>query len=563
MRFLVVLWLFFYGISWSQGKYPQDLFDTPLDIPVLLSGTFGELRPNHFHSGIDIKTQQREGLSVKAIANGYISRIKVSPWGFGKAVYITHENGTYTSVYAHLQKFSPEIESYIKALQYKKQSYEVEVYPNPEAFSLEKGVLIGYSGNTGGSQGPHLHFEIRDAAQKPLNPLLFGISVDDSTVPIVSEVYGYTLNESAQINQSNKKVLLNLNKQPDGSFLADKIYAEGKIGFGINTYDRQDLTINKNGVYAIKMTVNGTTYFSYDFETFSFNETRYINTLIDYSHYKTYKDRVQKLFANPPNPLSIYDQSIDDGIITVSDGFIYNVEIEVLDFHGNQQLIKIPVEGKKQTIVEKENILITDHFLRAAIDNSYDLDKASVFFPANTFYENFYINIHHTDSILTIHDPTVPAHKNFTVTFDISDYLDEEKQQLFIARLDEEEGLVYEGNSRRGNTISAKTRNLGQFIVTKDTIPPVVLAENFKKNQWLNNYRYLTLTIEDEQSGINDYTATIDDKWVLMEYEPKNNTLTYDFNDAELKGNKHLLKVVVVDNVGNSTTFNHTFFKKD
>ena len=267
--FLIVFFFIAFMLP-AQEKYPQDVFQSPLEIPLILAGTFGELRSNHFHSGIDIKTQQREGLPVLSIADGTITRIKVALWGYGKVLYVAHPNG-YTSVYGHLQKFAPEIEEYVKKVQYAKQSYEVEIFPDYGELKVSKGNVIAYSGNTGGSAGPHLHFEIRSSvSEKPTNPLLYGYEVRDATPPTLLGLFGYPLSDGALVNQSREKVQLNYSRQPDGTFLADKVTATGTIGFGINTFDRQDMAANKNGVYAVKQTINGRVYSEFDFETFSF-----------------------------------------------------------------------------------------------------------------------------------------------------------------------------------------------------------------------------------------------------------------------------------------------------
>lgn len=273
-----ILLLFSLIVS-GQENYPKDYFRSPMDIPIILAGTFGELRSNHFHSGIDIKTKQREGLPIYGIADGSVTRIKVSHWGYGKALYVAHPNG-YTSVYGHLQKFGPEIEEYIKKVQYEKQSYEVEVFPKYGELKITKGDVIAYGGNTGGSSGPHLHFEIRSSiSEKPTNPLLYGFDVRDATNPTLEKIYGYPLSENAVVNQSKEPIELNFKKMEDGSFLAEKVTATGTIGFGFIGYDRQDLAANRNGVYSVQQIVNGKPYTEYDFESFSFSETRLLNTL--------------------------------------------------------------------------------------------------------------------------------------------------------------------------------------------------------------------------------------------------------------------------------------------
>ncbi|TMU57149.1 M23 family metallopeptidase [Flagellimonas algicola] len=546
----------------AQEKYPQDTFQSPLDIPLVLAGTFGELRSNHFHSGIDIKTQRRQGLPVLAIADGTVTRIKVSLWGYGKALYVAHPNG-YTSVYAHLQKFGPEIESYIKDIQYKKQSFEVEVFPDYGELKVTKGSTIAYSGNTGGSSGPHLHFEIRSSVtEKPTNPLLYGYEVRDATNPTLLGLYGYPLSEDAVINQSARKIQLNFTKQTDGSFLADKISAIGNIGFGFNGFDRQDMAANKNGVYAVKQTVNGKVYSEYNFETFSFGETRYINTLIDYAHYGKFRQRIQKCFKESHNRLGIYKTLHNNGEITVKEGMSYTVELHISDIHGNQTKVIIPVEGKSEAPKIPKGDSKTENFIIANKPNNFDLGAAKVYFPANTFYKDFYIELEKGQDTVAIHNEQVAAHRNFTISFDASKYSGLDKKQLFIARLDDSQKPRYSKTFKRDGSFTTRTRTLGTYTLARDTIAPEIKARNFKEKQWLSNYSYLSLKISDDLSGVNSYNATLNGEWILMEYEPKTKTLTYNFDDKILDKTQCDLKVVVTDNVGNSSTFESTFFRK-
>lgn len=560
-RLACVFFLVLFYVN-GQEKYPKDVFRSPLDIPLILSGTFGELRSNHFHGGIDIKTQQRQGLPVYAIGDGTVTRIKVSLYGYGKALYIAHPNG-FTSVYAHLQKYGPKIQEYIKNVQYNKKNFEVEVFPEYGEIEVKKGDVIAYTGNTGGSAGPHLHFEIRNSVtEKPTNPLLYGLDVRDATDPTLVSLYGFPLSEGAHINQSEEKIQLNFTKQSDGTFLADKVTALGTIGFGFNGFDRQDLAANKNGVYSVKQTVNGNLYSYYNFETFSFGETRYINTLIDYAHYKKFRQRIQKLFKEPYNRLSIYKKLYLDGKLNVKQGLSYNVELLITDVHDNELKVIIPVEGKKESVKIPKQIVKSANFLKADKPNSFDLGMAKVFFPASTFYKDFYINLEKGEDTVTIHDESVAAHRSFTLNFDVSKYSKEEQKQLFIARLNDDLEPRYARTYKRENTFTTRTRSLGKYTLAKDTIAPKIKPRNFKENQWLNNYRYLSLQISDDLSGIKTYNATLNGKWILMEYEPKTKTITYNFDDNIVDQTQCNLKVVVTDNVGNTTTFEQTFFKK-
>ena len=546
----------------GQGTYPTDVFRPPLDIPIILAGTFGELRSNHFHSGIDIKTQQREGLAVYGVGDGTITRIKVALWGYGKVLYIAHPNG-YTSVYGHLQKFSPKIEAYIKKIQYEKKSYEVEVFPDYGELKIEKGEIIAYSGNTGGSSGPHVHFEIRNSvSEKPTNPLLYGIEVSDATNPILEKLFMYPLTKNARVNKSAERIQVNFTKQSDGTFLANKVHALGKIGVGFIGFDRQDMAANRNGIYAASLSVNGKTYTSYNFESFSFGETRYINTLIDYDYLGRYRQRIQKLFKSPGNRLNIYDELYNNGEIEIRDGLSYNLQLTIKDLEGNKITLKIPVEGKQEELkIPKEETKTSDYVI-AKKPNNYDLGGAKVYFPSNTFYEDFYIDLKKGADTVMIHRNTVPAHRNFTITFDATKYSTEEQKQLFIARLDSKLKPSYVSTYKRGDTFTSRTRNLGTYTLAKDTIAPKIRTKNFKEKQWLNNYKYLSLSISDDLSGVNTYAATLNGEWILMEYEPKRNTLTYNFDDKILNQKQCVLNVTVTDKVGITNTLTTTFFRK-
>ncbi len=559
--FLGILFLFS-TVSIGQEKYPKDIFQAPLDIPIVLAGTFGELRSNHFHAGIDIKTQRREGLPVYSIADGTVTRIKISHWGYGKALYVAHPSG-HTSVYAHLKKFGPEIEEYVKKAQYKKQSYEIELFPDYGELKIDKGSIIAYSGNSGSSAGPHLHFEIRNSVnEKPTNPLLYGYEVRDATNPSLIGLFGYPLSEDAVVNQSARKIQLSYNKQADGTFLADKINAIGTIGFGVNSFDRQDLAANKNGVYSVKQYVNGKLYSDYSFETFSFTETRYINTLIDYSHFGKLKQRIQKLFKEPSNRLSIYNTLHNNGKITIKEGLSYTVELIIGDYEGNEIKVVIPVEGKKEPIKVGKPDTKTENFIIASKPNNYDLGAAKVYFPANTFYEDFYLELEKGADTVAIHDNSIAAHRNFTISFDASPYAASERKQMFIARLSKKGSLIHHRTYKRDNSFTTRTRSLGQYTLAKDTVPPTIKPRNFKEKQWLSNYNYLSLEITDDFSGISTYSATLNGEWILMEYEPKKRTITYNFDDNILDKTQCDLKVIVTDNVGNTTTFEQTFFRK-
>ena len=246
----------------SQEKYPQNYFRNPLDIPIVLGGSFGELRSNHFHAGLDIKTQGKEGLNVYAVADGFISRIKIQQFGYGRAIYITHPNG-YTTVYGHLSKFADHIEEYVKSIQYKREKYATgNLYFKEDKFPLKKGEVFAFSGDTGGSGGPHLHYEIRNTkTENIINPLFFGIDVPDKKPPVFQGLKAYCLSDDARINQVKKNFQISIKNIGPGVYKAERISASGVISFGISTFDRFDKASNKNGIYSLEMFVNGKRFY--------------------------------------------------------------------------------------------------------------------------------------------------------------------------------------------------------------------------------------------------------------------------------------------------------------
>lgn len=556
---ILFLFVFFFG---NAQNYPKNYFDSPLKIPIVLSGTFGELRNNHFHSGIDIKTQGKEGLKIYAPADGYVSRIKVAQWGFGKALYINHPNG-YTTVYGHLQKFAPKIQKYVKSIQYKKESYATgNLFPKATKFPVKKGELIGYTGDTGGSGGPHLHYEIRDTASEHIiNPMFFGMVPKDTRAPQLNKAIVYALEESSRVNNSNQNETIVLKNNGNNNYSTQAITANGYIGFGVNVFDRLNGANNKNGIFSLEMKVNGERYYYHDVETFSFAESKYINLLIDYKHYAKFRSRVQKTHKVQGNKLNIYKDLVDNGKVYIEPGVNYNVEIIAKDFKGNSSTLKIPVRGvQNNTIFTK--IDTTAYKINAKEFNKFTKENVTIAFPKNTFYKDCYLDFEVKNGVAKVHEPNIPLDKRFTLTFDVSNYSEAEKKQLYIANINRKKYPRYQSTKKKANKFYTTSKTLGKYTLKKDTTKPKITLINFKNKQWISKLNLLKVRISDTGSGIKNYHATIDGKWVLMEFNHKRGILTYNFKDKKLVGSKHLFKLVVSDNVGNTKSLSATFFRK-
>jgi hypothetical protein len=559
---LRIFFLLLTAWSYAQQPYPEDYFQSPLDLPVQPSGTFGEVRSNHFHTGLDYRTEQKTGLPVHAAADGYVSRIKVSSYGYGTALYIDHPNG-YTTLYGHLEAYTSKIDSVVRAEQYKKQSFDVEMFFKPYEIPVTQGEVVALSGNSGSSGGPHLHFEYRDTKTEAIiNPLHFGLKklMKDTKAPDVKGLMVYPLSDAAVTGGSKKPYKLKLRLQKDGTYKADKILAKGKIGFSINTTDSSTGSTPNNGVYSVKTFYNEKPAFNYTFDTFAFSESRYSNNFIDYGYYYDTRQRFQKLFVTTPYPLSVIAGNTSNGQLEVVPNTVQNYKIVVSDFHGNKTIVTGSVEysDKSATVIEPKEV--TPYFVKASTDSSFTKDGISVYIPKHAFYEDFYMNFNVKDSVLYLHDPEVPVNDYITLSFDVSHLSPEVLQKTFI------EGVTgkyrsYNSSAIENGRLTARVITLGNYKLDQDTTSPKIYSPSFPEGKWLSQQQTFSLKISDDLSGIATFDAWLNGKWILMHYDYKTRIIFHDFSDGIVDEGRNELKVVVTDNVGNSTTFETHFFR--
>src|SRR5579871_797001 len=336
--FLSASFLFVATLSFAQlfpsKNYPQGYFRDPLNIPISLAGNFGELRPNHYHMGLDIRTEKRENLPVFAAADGYIAKVKIEPEGFGQAIYINHPNG-YTTLYAHLNEFFPALAAYIKKQQYKSESWKIFLNIPPGMFPVKKGDLIALSGSTGGSQAPHVHFEIRNTATDiNYNPMLFGLPIPDNTEPTLLRLAIY--DKSKSIYEQSPKIFpvhkINGEYSIPGGLINSNF---SQIGFAISAFDTQSGSANPNGIFQAALYNNEKAVIGFEMNNIGYDNTRNINAHIDYKTKTNSNIYLQQLFRLPGYANSIYYPANASGIIDISDGTTHTIKIEVKDPYGN------------------------------------------------------------------------------------------------------------------------------------------------------------------------------------------------------------------------------------
>lgn len=560
---LVILTSTIGSFSQSSVFSRPNNFSPPVDIPIFLSGTFGELRSNHFHSGIDIKTQGSEGKLIRSIDTGWVSRIVVSTSGYGKAIYITHPNG-FVSVYGHLKKFSNKIEDVVIAEQYEKESFTVQLFFEKGEISVSNGEIIGYSGNTGGSFGPHLHFEIRDEkSQHPLNPLLFNkITIKDYYRPKITQLLVYPVDENSTINGNNDTIVFELAGWGENHVLKQNrpIKVKGKVSFGIGSYDLMNKISNKNGVYSTKLFYDTTLIFNLEMNRLSFSTTRYINSLIDYNYFQKTRNRVVRTQVDTNNMLNNYKVVLNNGILEINDTLKHDLVFEIRDAYGNLSKLSFTIIGD-DSIVKGTNKVNKGKYIDFKEKQLITMNGFKAEFPANAFYRSFYMNnqAYESDSIshsitYMLHDKYTPVHKHFSIEIEFDTVKEILQRQYYIAYSEDNIDYYYSGNKLINNKLTTRSRKLGYYQIMSDTIMPVIKEVNFANGEDISGQNNLKISITDDETGIKSYNGYLNGKWILMEYEPKKDMLIYNYDSLLITGTNEFT-LEISDQVGNLSKY--------
>ena len=548
-------------------------YRSPLDsgMTLSLSGNFGEPRENHFHSGVDFRVGGQPGAKLYAIADGYVSRISVSPGGYGKAIYIKHPNGA-TSVYAHLHAFSSRIKRHIERVQYKKQRFAVNEYLDSTSFPVKKGQVIGIAGNSGYSFGAHLHFELREtASDKTLNMIKEGVyRMPDNIPPKIHNIVFYEYRKSSGIPET----------RPFFSYISGNITKENLVAVtdtffvAVDVDDRQNGPSGVLGVNRLIVKLDGEVIFSYRMDGFLFEDTKYINSLMAYDWWMTQKRPLIKTYLEPGNKLLyVYDKVVGNGLITLPDSLAHTMEIMAYDDVGNASLLAFNVQKKMRNISSGETATNEEDKPVEAKKVPMFHDSLNVFHerglkvtvPAGSLYRPVWFmadTLPRPDSVYStywrIHTAETPLHHAAQIHLPVvlPEYL---QSKAVVASYNSKGKITSSGGTWDGDGVKASISSFGDYFVALDTVPPLIEPQ-FARHANLKKHEKLSVKITDNLSGVSSYSAMIDGKWALMEYDAKDDLLEYFFNPARIKRDQtHTLVVTVVDKRLNISTFETDF----
>lgn len=542
-------------------SYAKGYFRYPLAIPPKLNANFGEMRPNHFHMGLDLYTQKRENLPIYAAADGYVSRLKIEPGGFGRAIYIDHPNGT-TTLYAHMNDFMPELERYLKKHQYEKESWMMDLPLPVDAFPVKKGQFIGYSGNTGGSQGPHVHFEIRETAtEKCLNPLLFGFDIADNVPPDLMKLGVYdrnrsTYEQSPSIHPLSKKGTF---YQPAAVIRVNT----DRVVISLQASDRMSGFDNPNGIFGVKLFEGDRLMGGFSLDRIGYDETRYLNAHIDYRYKLSGGSYLQHVFPLPGDMLGIYLNERGKGSILLKDSAVRHFRLEVYDPYGNRSEARFSLQKKGGLSIGKQE---DGALMRAGEIGVYETEQLQVVLPEKGLYDSVHLTHVSLPDIgpmafspkHDVHRFTTPVHQNFTIRIKADKPVPYTlRDRMLIRKTSNNDTQVRKASWELG-WYAAAFREFGGFQLVSDDTPPQISFNGLLDGGNAASMKSIVVTTRDDHKIVKNFRAELDGKWLM--FSQKGTTFSYRF-DEHCPSGKHTLTVSIEDEAGNKTSRNVVFYR--
>jgi len=569
-NFLVFLFLFFFCYSGldAQIAIPKDYFAPPLGIKLSVTGTFGEVRPDHFHSGVDFSVMKKEGMPVYAVADGWVSRIKISPVGFGNALYLDHPNG-FTSVYGHLSGYIDTVRAYAHQKQYLQKSFEVDLFPahDHDTIYVKKGDVIGYAGNSGGSFGAHLHFELRNTVtERIINPLLFGLTCADLYPPYISFAKIYPVDELSVVSGSSDPLRLNIRKADDTSYQltgGDTLNAWGNFAIGVEAFDFLYSNEDRNGWYSLSMYFDNAPFFSMQIDSFAFSESKCVNGSLDYAANYWDGRRIIRSVRLPGNTLDMHHAGEPGGIISCTDGKVHEVVVIVADVSGRKTNLRFWLKSRRpgQLVIVPDPIVAdTATFFRYDQANDFNTPEIHVNLPAGSLFENTwftYSRYPRTTRFYSarhqLNQPDVPLNMRMKVSIRADQLPVKLQPKALLARIDVNGRVHPAGGGYSNGYVTGEVNRFDTYAITVDVTPPVIRAIRDRSR----HKKCIRFKVSDNFSGIEDYHAEVNGEWALVEWDPKNRMMVYWY-DERMKHGKNSFRLTLTDAKGNRAVYSTT-----
>jgi len=550
----------------SQGLKlsPNADYQAPMDVELLLAGNYGELRPNHFHAGLDFKTQGTTGLPIYSFADGYVHRVGINAYGYGLVLYVRHPQLGLTSVYAHLNEFAEPILKNVRAKQVELEQNNADITFNPGEVPVTKGMLIAKSGNTGSSGGPHLHFELRDCNDDDdtfYDPLpLFKGQIADKIAPRIEQIYLYPL--GGKVNGGTERRQSGIVRQPDGSTnLNRRFTAWGRVGLGIKAFDKMDGQANTYGVKYVKLYAGDSLIYSFSEHQFRYSERRYTNSLIDYQAWQKHRSTIMKSFIEPANKLQMLDETLGDGTFVIDEEKSYPFRYELSDEHGNKTVFSFTIKGVRSELPPSRTFKGYRYSPTSVLD--VDTLGCSIHIPEGVLYDESDIVVklaksqqqqpvsnNLLDNIIQVGDLSLPLHGFYDLSLKLPVELIDTlltPQQLYIVNLD---GGFVGGKYDKGR-MKASVREFGRFIVRRDDTLPTA---SFVQLTW----NRAQLSVKDTGTGVSRFKVWIDGKFVPFDMDNRGRYFGKPRFFGIEKGKQHKIRIWLVDRCGNENTIETT-----
>ncbi len=536
-------------------EYPTDLFSSPIKFPISLAGNYGECRPNHFHSGLDIRTQQVENKPIYAVAPGYVSRIHISHKGYGNALHINHAGG-YTSVYAHLNSYNERIEKVVKWLQYYNKKWDIDIYLPFWMLIIPADEQVALSGNTGSSLAPHLHFEIRDTKTgATLNPWLFGFDIPDTSAPQMYALSLYNLDGYQSFYNQEPRYIENLGQGPRYELSETIEFESDYVGIGLRSRDYMDDHFGKLGVFESQLYVDGELYFAWQLDDIHHHDTRYVHALTDFQMYKKKNKWYHYLFRLPGNRLKIFeDPKHKEGYISLADNKVHSVEIKQYDVKGNVSTLNFKIKKKKSNWIAPP---CNGHIIQANVENEILVapDGTQAIFADDIFYaQTCLATTKLGPSKYRIGSEGLPVFSYYKIEFpDVPKSQGESDQMHYILEQLSEGDTVLSAQAcymEKGSLICNGFRDLGIFRLAQDHEAPKI-STTLSSGASLRRGQRISLTAEDGQTHVENLEVTADGRWLC--FIRKKNNYYYTIDEHCPKGHV-VLKIKATDASGNTKT---------